>query len=335
MTNNYEIQKHQTTLQADELSRALYSCSMLARKIITYSVTKIQEKELGNKMYYQNNAFQISVPASEFKISELLKALNLTKNGKNYELIKEATRELRNCSLEIKDKEGNFKIWNWFQFIQYDKTRDKIELHFSSQIGWALLEFQNGYTALNLKTVGEFKSFYAFRFYEIALSWIGMKGKNGNPKGKWYFQMGIDEIRNTFKIDPNAYSGRMDNFKKYVIDNPIKELNEVCDDFKIEVLRVVRGREVLGFRFECSETKKESKKIAIKKTDSDELKKKKKELNAETELIEKLKKAHPERWEQILAEEKSQGVLFGGKELAELFAIKNAEKRLCDEFSRE
>lgn len=332
MTNNYELQKHSTTLQADEISRGLYSCSMLGRKVIAYAVTKIQER---TKCYLSHPQLQYRVYSSEIKISELLKALKMSSSGNNYELVKKTTRELRTVGIEIIENDDSFRAYNWFSSIHFDKTRDKIEFCFTDEIGLTLLEFQNGYTALNLKTVGEFKSFYAFRFYEIALSWIGMKGKNGNPKGKWYFQMGIDEIRNTFKIDPNAYSGRMDNFKKYVIDNPIKELNEVCDDFKIEVLRVVRGREVLGFRFECSETKKESKKIAIKKTDTDELKKKKKELNAETELIEKLKKAHPERWEQILAEEKSQGVLFGGKELAELFAIKNAEKRLCDEFSGE
>ena len=332
MTNNYELQKHSTTLQADEISRGLYSCSMLGRKVIAYAVTKIQER---TKCYLSHPQLQYRVYSSEIKISELLKALKMSSSGNNYELVKKTTRELRTVGIEIIENDDSFRAYNWFSSIHFDKTRDKIEFCFTDEIGLTLLEFQNGYTALNLKTVGEFKSFYAFRFYEIALSWIGMKGKNGNPKGKWYFQMGIDEIRNTFKIDPNAYSGRMDNFKKYVIDNPIKELNEVCDDFKIEVLRVVRGREVLGFRFECSETKKESKKIAIKKTDNDELKKKKAELNAETEQIEKLKKAHPERWEQILAEEKSQGVLFGGKELAELFAIKNAEKRLCDEFSRE
>lgn len=332
MTNNYELQKHSTTLQADEISRGLYSCSMLGRKVIAYAVTKIQER---TKCYLSHPQLQYRVYSSEIKISELLKALKMSSSGNNYELVKKTTRELRTVGIEIIENDDSFRAYNWFSSIHFDKTRDKIEFCFTDEIGLTLLEFQNGYTALNLKTVGEFKSFYAFRFYEIALSWIGMKGKNGNPKGKWYFQMGIDEIRNTFKIDPNAYSGRMDNFKKYVIDNPIKELNEVCDDFQIEVLRVVRGREVLGFRFECSETKKESKKIAIKKTDNDELKKKKKELNAETELIEKLKKAHPERWEQILAEENSQGVLFGGKELAELFAIKNAEKRLCDEFSRE
>lgn len=332
MTKNYELQKHSTALQADEISRGLYSCSMLGRKIIAYAVTQIQEK---TKCFLNHPQLQYSVFSSEIKISELLKALKLSSSGNNYELIKKTTREMRTVGIEIIENDNCFHAYNWFSSIHFDKTKDKIEFCFTDEIGKALHEYQNGYTALNLKTIGEFKSFYAFRFYEIALSWIGMKGKNGNPKGKWYFQMGIDEIRNTFKIDPNAYAGRLNNFTAKVINQPIAELNEVCDDFQIEVLRVVRGREVLGFRFECSETKKESKKIAIKKTDSDELKKKKKELNAETELIEKLKKAHPERWEQLLAEEKSQGVLFGGKELAELFAIKNAEKRLCDEFSRE
>lgn len=297
------LKEHDNVLQADELSRAVYNCSMTGRKIIAFAASKLQEKELGDNAYFKSGALHLSVPCAEFKISELLKALELSDSGENYELVKKATRELRSCSVEIKEDDDEFRLWNWFQFIQYSKKKDKIELHFSDEIGWALMDLQDNYSSLDLHTVGEFKSFYAFRFYEIALSWKGMKGRKGNAPGTWWFQMTPDEIRTTFKIDDKAYSGRMNNFIKYVIQNPLDELNSICNEFKIEVLRIKRGRNLVAFRFDCTELKEEKK---IVKTDSKEVRQAKREINEEHDELSYFKNKYPEDFAKALAEAKSQ-----------------------------
>lgn len=302
--NELTLKEHDNVLQADELSRAVYNCSMTGRKIIAFAASKLQEKELGDNAYFKSGALHLSVPCAEFKISELLKALELTKCGENYELVKKATRELRSCSVEIKEDDDEFRIWNWFQFIQYSKKKDKIELHFSDEIGWALMDLQDNYCSLDLHTVGEFKSFYAFRFYEIALSWKGMKGRKGNAPGTWWFQMTPDEIRTTFKIDENAYGGRMDNFIKKVIQIPLDELNSICNEFKIEVLRIKRGRNLVAFRFDCTELKEEKKKIV--KSDSKEVRHAKREINEEHDELEYFKNKYPEDYARALNEAKSQ-----------------------------
>lgn len=313
------LNEHSNVLQADELSRAVYNCSMTGRKIIAFAASKLQEKELGDNAYFKSGALHLSVPCAEFKISELLKALELSDSGENYELVKKATRELRSCSVEIKEDDDEFRIWNWFQFIQYSKKKDKIELHFSDEIGWALMDLQDNYCSLDLHTVGEFKSFYAFRFYEIALSWKGMKGRKGNAPGTWWFQMTPDEIRTTFKIEDEAYSGRMDNFIKYVIQNPLDELNSICNEFKIEVLRIKRGRNLVAFRFDCTEVKEEKKKIV--KDDSLEIKKIKREINDEQNEIEYYQNKYPEDYAKALAEAKAQATFPGipRMEMADIF----------------
>lgn len=300
------LKEHDNVLQADELSRAVYNCSMTGRKIIAFAASKLQEKELGDNAYFKSGALHLSVPCAEFKISELLKALELTKCGENYELVKKATRELRSCSVEIKEDDDEFRIWNWFQFIQYSKKKDKIELHFSDEIGWALMDLQDNYCSLDLHTVGEFKSFYAFRFYEIALSWKGMKGRKGNAPGTWWFQMTPEEIRTTFKIDDRLYRGKdgITNFIKKVIQIPLNELNSICSDFKIEVLKIKRGRNLVAFRFDCTELKEEKKKIV--KSDSKAVRQAKREINEEHDELEHFRSKYPEDYARALAEAKSQ-----------------------------
>lgn len=303
--------EHDNVLQADELSRAIYSCSMTARKLIAFAATKIQEKAIDETPLWYSGRMVTYVPAAEFKISELLKALGLSLQGHNYELIKKATNELRHCSIEIKEADDEFRIWNWFQFIQYSKAKDKIELHFSNEIGWALYGLRENYCSLDLHTVGEFKSFYAFRFYEIALSWKGMKGRKGNEPGTWWFQMTPEEIRTTFKIDDNLYRGKdgLNNFIKKVIQIPLNELNSICTDFKIEALKIKRGRNLVAFRFDCTELKKEKKKIV--KTDSKEVRQAKREINEEHDELDYFKNKYPDDYARALAEAKSQQTFPG------------------------
>ncbi len=326
-----DIKHHQSVLQADELSRAMYHCSILGRKIIAFSVSRIQEKKTDTTPFYPDHA-DIFVPAAEFKISELLKSLNMNASGENYLRIKDAIKELRTAGIEIYEHDSQvYHAYNWFQSLHYNKAKDKIELIFNDQIGLALYELKDGYTVLNLQIVGELKSFYAFRYYEIALSWIGMKGKKGNAQGSWWFQLDPDTIRQTFKIPADAYKSRMNNFFMWVVRKPIEELNKVNQDFQISITKIMRGRDLAAFRFNCTETQKESNKITIKKTDNEELKTIKNEINTEEEMFAKLKQLHPERWNTLYDEELKKPDKIGGI----FFAENNAKIRLLKEFKDE
>lgn len=124
-----------------------------------------------------------------------------------------------------------------------------------------------------------------------------------------------EEIRTTFKIDDNAYSGRMNNFIKYVIQNPLDELNSICSEFKIEVLRIKRGRNLVAFRFDCTEVKEEKKKIV--KSDSKEVRQDKRQINEEHDELEHFRSKYPEDFARALAEAKSQQS-FPGKPRMEI-----------------
>lgn len=328
--NEVDIKHYESGIQANELSRAIYNCSMTARKIIAYASTRIYEKQVEKSPFGNSTGSKFFVPAAEFKISEFKKSIGDKSN--NYDLVKKAVNELRHCSIEIKENDDEFRIWNWFQFIQYSKKNDRIELHFSSELGWALYNLKEKYTVLNLRTVGEFKSFFAFRFYEIALSWINLKGRNGNKKGTWWFQMTPEDIRKTFKIADTAYQGRMDNFIFKVITNPLKELNKINTEFKIEPSKIVRGRDLVAFRFDCTETPKEAKKNKISKSDTKKIRNEKREQNDEQEKIFELRKLYADRWQEVYEFEMKQPFLLGNKNTQKTFAENSADKTLLQEF---
>ena len=79
-------------------------------------------------------------------------------------------------------------------------------------------------------------------------------GKNGNPKNTWTCSLSFDEIKNLFQLD-EIYQNRTDNFKKFVITEPIKELNE-----KITSMQVIKqdwlktGKKHTGVRFTIMRT---------------------------------------------------------------------------------
>ncbi len=333
--NEITINEHDTLLQSDELSRAMYSCSMLARKIIAFGAVRIKETEIDTTPFWSETRMCIYVPAAEFKISELMKALGMNDAGANYIAIKNTVKEMRTLGIDLVDTEDEYLGYNWFQSIHYNKAKDKIVMQFSQEIGWCLYNLKDGYTALNLKTVGEFKSFYAFRFYEIALSWRGMKGRNGNKKGCWFFQMTPEEIRKTFKISDETYNGRSDNFIRKVITTPLEELNKVNTDFTVEVLKIKRGREIIAFRFECKESEKESKKLVIKKSDGKAIRDEKREINEEQEKLAKLKEKHGDRWQELFENEMKQPCLFGDVNWQKRTAENSADLALLKEFGDE
>lgn len=313
--NEIDIKHHDVILQANELSRGLYSCSMLGRKIIAFGESRIQEKQIDLTPWWADSFFQYTViPSAEFKISELMQTLGMTNCGENYLLIKKTLEKLRTAGIEIKNNENEYEAYNWFQSIHYNKQKDKIELTFTDAIGWTLYGLKRDFSPQQLQTIGKINSFYSYRFYEIALSWRGMKGHKGNIKGNWFFQLSPNEIRKMFKIDDNSYKGRMDNFTRNVITKPIEELNEINEEFKIEVSKVVRGRQLVAYRFDCAEAEKEAKKIEISKSDTKQIKDEKRAVNSEQEEMAQLKAKYPQEWQEIFEQEMKNPILFGGEE---------------------
>lgn len=293
--NEVATRPRETVIQSNAISRGIYTCSPLARKLIAYCILKIDyyPQKVENKTVETLHHFK-----SCFPISEFIKKLGISKGSNTYAQVKRAVEELTTSVIQVENTEEKYKAYTWFSSADYDKKKDLIELEFNQQIGFAIIEWKEKkqYSAMKIKTIGEIQSFYALRFFEIACSWYNAKGRYGNERNSWKFTLTVDEIKKMFKIDKDAYKERMNNFITKVIKNPIDELNRVNNDFSIEYSKIIENHKTVGFTFTCTECDV----LKISSDDSDSVKEEKKVLNDEAREMEYYKMKYPSQWEAAI-----------------------------------
>lgn len=298
----------ENSLQPNQISQGLYRCSPMAKKILAYVIADLNIVKWNNSSHETYEAI--------FKCSDFAKSLGFQRTGtKQKELIKQALIELQQSYIAI-DTGDKFETFSWVTHSIYADKEHKIAVEINHHLGQALMEYKKGYTAIQLLELGKLQSFYAMRFYELALSFSGFSGKKGNKKNFWYFEYSVEQIRQLFQIKDSEYSGRMTNFITYVIKKPLEEVGQKTN-LKIDFEKIKDGKNVIGFRFLCSE-KTEFEPLKIAKTDTKEIKNEKTEINAEREQTEKeiafYKDNYPELWAEKYNFVRSQNVLpFGFK----------------------
>src|SRR5574344_480098 len=304
-------------LQPNQISQGLYKCSPMAKRLLVYTISNLkmikwnQEKEPNYEVY--------------FKPVQFAKALGLQRIGtKQQQLIKDALKELQSSFIAI-DTGDVFQTFGWVSRTYYAPKDKLINIALNQDLGKALIEYQKGFTTIQLVEMGKLQSFYAMRYYEIACSWKGKKGLGGNRRNEWFFEMTVQGLRDLFQIKDEEYAGRMNNFTKYVVERPIAEINEKTN-LLIKFEKIKDGKTVVGFHFMCSE---KAEKIKIEKTDRYKKKQEKIAINKESAEIELYKAKYPNEFAEIYEDEKKQENLFGISLLAEantVLKLKEMEK---------
>ena len=235
----------QKLLQPYSVSRAVYRCDSTERKMLYYAAVLVQHKPFLDSKSPSYNC--------EFRISEMLLALGMSNNGENRKNIRKVVETIARNTIKVVNTEKKLDVLNWLQRGIYDDEKDLVLLQFTDKIGELFVECRERFSLINLKTIGGLKSFYAMRYYEIALSYRGYMGKCENPAKTWYFERSIDELRAMFLID--GYDMRTDHFVDYAVKQPIAELNKLNSDFTITVEKLknpLDRRRVVGFKFTCN-----------------------------------------------------------------------------------
>lgn len=240
------MSENEKLLQPYEVSRGVYRCNSTERKMLYYAALLVQHKPFLDSKRPSYNA--------EFRISEMLFALGMPNTQGNRELIKKAVKKIAENTITLFDDEDHLDVMNWLQRGIYDNKNDIVRLQFTEEIGKLFVMCRKRFSLINLKTIGGLKSFYAMRFYEIALSYKGYAGKAENEPKSWYFERTLDEIKTMFKVDGYEYQKGTNTFIDYVIKQPIAELNKKNPDFVITLEKQVDPldrRRAVGFKFTC------------------------------------------------------------------------------------
>ena len=190
--------------------------------------------------YFDAEFNRLFVPTN--KLTELFGG-----NTKYLSELKKACSKLFDAIVELNYEDGGFKLMHMFDELEY-KPREGLYLQFSRKMRPYILDlFQSrGYTRINVEYLFTLSSPYAVRLLELLLQYQNIREFKEMMEIKR--KMTVAEIRFALNVPENAYVDRLDNFKKYVLDDPIKEINKRTP-YIVRYKTVKEGRTVVAFEF--------------------------------------------------------------------------------------
>lgn len=282
--------------------RASYKCSATTQRMYFYSIFK----------YISSDKNQNSV---SFSFSDFFSDLNLKDGQKTRTLIKESANEILDMKIVLEDNEKQYEVTNVFQSAKCVFTETTFSFKFTEDMKIFLDTLKEiGFSLFEINDLGKLKSFYALRFYLVALSFKGFKGKKGNEKNSWFFEYSVEDLRKLFDIQDNEYT-QIGPFRNIVVDLPLKELNERNLGIQIVCTPIKKGRKITGFHFDCIDSThiaKVNENNYIYIEDSNKNNKNSSAPEEDSQLMAlKIISQNPERYAEILKEEKANPNLFG------------------------
>ena len=168
-------------------------------------------------------------------------------NTKYLAELKPACKKLFDTIIELNSADGGFTLYHLFDKLEY-KPNDGLYLQFSRYMRPYILDLlqTKGYTRINVEYLFKLSSPYAMRLLELLLQDQNIKLVKEMMEIKR--KITIEEIRFALDVPENAYSERMDNFRKFVLDDPIKEIN-TRTPYIVRYDVVKEGRKVVAFEF--------------------------------------------------------------------------------------
>jgi len=246
MSQSKEITKTPKYKQPNTFSQAFYKTSTLGQKLFCYTIYKFTKDEIEN-----------STPRKvSFTVSDFCNDLNFSKSGQNYESLKAAVSDIYDLSIQLEDDDEKQKFKKLHIFSECEINGSVVSFRFEEKTKTLIRKFQEKrFTLLSLAKIGQLKSFYAIRYYEIALSWSGKKNQVPGKPGYWFFDYTVEELKQLFQIEEM----RNNNFMARVVKGPLEEINQKIDDLEITYeVREKKGKTPTKLRFWCKEKKNEN-----------------------------------------------------------------------------
>lgn len=207
-----------------QATHGLAKLGSLEHKIIAIAVAEIDHR--GD-----------TIPDIDLEVAELARATG-TKDKDIYRKVRAAARNLRREEIMFYDPEtGDEVICGWMSVARHKKG-GVLTCKFADDLKPVLVALRECRTEMELASIMQIGgSAYAHRLYQIACSWRNNHG--------WTSR--IDVLREQLGVDDGAY-GRAIDFRRYVLDGPIKIINERTD-VKIGYAKGNKGRSWTHIKF--------------------------------------------------------------------------------------
>ena len=226
--------------QSNPLVNARKVFDLLGMKIFFLGLSGLNPHFSERDKYFDEEFKELYIPTS--KLTELF-------GGNTWYLgeLKAACKKLFDTVIELNRESGGFTLMHLFKKLDYE-PRDGLHLWFDDLMRPYILDlFQSkGYTKIDLKYLLSLSSPYAVRLLELLLQYQNIKAFKTLKEIRR--KMTVEEVRFALNVPEEAYVDRMDNFRKYVLDDPIREIHR-CTPYIVRYESVKQGRCVVAFDF--------------------------------------------------------------------------------------
>jgi len=212
-----------------------------------------KEKKIIEKLYIKNvdeetiENFYKEIKEIKIYVNDIIKMLKINKSGKNYIDIKKMCYEIYYEEFYVEDN-NKLQLTHVFDQITYDKIENSFRFVISRSIIPYITIVKNMYTEIDMRTLNKFKTIYALRIYEIIMSYAGFAGKENNEKDTWYIDIEYEKLRLLLSIPKDSYE-KLYDFKRYVIDQSIKLINNIDIGIKVKadykIMKILKNKEKL------------------------------------------------------------------------------------------
>ncbi len=233
--NPKEVALRKDFYKANPLINARKAMNIIEMRIFAIGLQALKPRRSSKDKFYDTEFPRTFIPAS--KIVEIFDDNNYLHD------LKKICDKMSDSRITINYENGGFKLLHIFQELEY-KPEEGLYVQFDIKMKPYILDLfeTKKYTKLNVEQIFPLVSSYAVRLLELLFQF------QKNDQKTISLTINIDDLRIALKVPENAYAGRVDNFRAYVIDEPLAEINEKTD-YKIDYAVLKTGRRVTGFKF--------------------------------------------------------------------------------------
>ena len=192
------------------LSRAYYRFGLVEKRCMESLISKLHPLR-------SDNLQDIELLATDY-------AKAFPDTGKHaYEHLASAVDTLLNRVIIIHEKPGKVRKIPLMSEAVYEEKAGKITASFNPKIVPHLIGMRERFSSYPLKQAVNFSSSYAWRFYELLVSWAQPKKEMNGAFMGWIDKQSVDELRQMLGV-PDSYS--WSKFEVQVLGAAITELRE-------------------------------------------------------------------------------------------------------------
>ena len=230
--------KNDLIVKDNALIDASYNLDMAEQRLILLAI--VEARETGNGISHDT---LLEVHASSY-----MRQFDVEKHTA-YKVLRDAAKTIFNRYVTYYDinpntgKERSFHV-RWVDKVGYEQESGLVFLRFSQDIVPLITRLEQNFTSYEIQQISNLSSAYSIRLYELLIKWRSV-GKTP--------MFELSSFRKQVGVIDKEYP-HMSDFKKWVLDFAIKQINEHTD-ITVTYEQHKAGRVITGFTFSLKQKK--------------------------------------------------------------------------------